>query len=165
MAAQMSWAGKSLEVSPVKVTPVTGFSADWSVDSETGARGEDNYKCTAKLVAGFGVDVRKEIDAWSALVGTTAPLYIGGRQFGTGSMKLSSLSASVTQIDNDGRFLVAELSFSFTNKKYGTTATTPAGTLSLKTGTNAGALAARPSSSGKQAAKKPSLIAQEVMPY
>ena len=164
MAAQMVWAGKSLEVSPVKVTPVTGLTADWTVDSETGARGEENYKCTAQLVAGFGVDVRQEIDAWSAMVGSAAPLYIGGRQFGPGDMKLSSLSASITQIDSDGRFLVADLSFSFTNKKYGTT-TTPAASVAALVGTNAGALAARPSSSGKQAAKKPSLIAQEVLPW
>lgn len=67
--------------------------------------------------AAMGVDVKKEIERWSSLVGKVNPLYIGTKRFGPKKLKLKSVSASDIAIYGPGKATQAGITLNFEEKK------------------------------------------------
>ena len=67
---------------------------------------------SSNLVAGLGIDVRKEFESWEPWVGLTGILKIGGTKFGPNWL-LASVKPSDVKIDEKGRFRSMKLTFSF----------------------------------------------------
>lgn len=65
------------------------------------------------LLAGAGVDVRKEIKEWKKEVTKTGMFYLNGKQFGPKKVRLDKVSVSDIRVDNKGRMLSAVLQFTF----------------------------------------------------
>lgn len=130
MPVMLSWHGRSLEVSPRKIMPVEGFSRSFAIKSDTEDTSSrltdpETMSFSATIVAGMGVDIRAEIDAWGALVGISDTLYIGGRQCGAWMMRLKSFSTSDVQLTPEGNFVSAACSFEFEENTEGGGYSTP----------------------------------------
>lgn len=65
------------------------------------------------LLAGAGVDVRKEIKEWKKEVTKTGMFYLNGKQLGPKKVRLDKVSVSNINVDNKGRMLQATLQFTF----------------------------------------------------
>ena len=126
MGVIASWGPKKFEVNPKKIYPFRDFStgfklktdanADTSGTSPTNTRGREleQITCSTYLLASAGVDVRGEFGSWRKLVGEAHPFFIGGVSFGAGNFQLESVDISEAQLDTNGNFLAAALSFTFT---------------------------------------------------
>lgn len=60
-----------------------------------------------------GVDVRKEFETWSALVGKSGAFYMNGKRFGPNRFKLKEAVLGDVMQDNWGRWRAAMISLSF----------------------------------------------------
>lgn len=126
MGVIASWGIKKFEINPQKIYPFSDFStafklktdanADTSGTSPTNTRGREleQITCSTRLLASAGVLVRNEFGSWRKLVGEAHPLIIGGASFGVGNFQLESVSISETELDMNGNFIAATLSFTFT---------------------------------------------------
>ncbi len=132
MSVIAKWRNKTWEVSPDQILAIEDltFSFEQQADNNSSTEGEGltNERGTqlvplsfkTVLHSGVGVDVRREIEQWQSLVTLTGPLYLNGRQLGP-KLQLRKVSVSNVKLDNNGRMLLATLSFSF--KEYDEAAT------------------------------------------
>ena len=124
MATMAKWGSKTWAVSTKKVVALEGLSfsysqvADNNTSTEekktTNERGTDLFPLsfTTMLHSGAGVDVRKEIESWKALVTKVNYFYLGGKKLGP-KLQLRKVSVSNVKIDDMGRMRLATLSFEF----------------------------------------------------
>ena len=124
MATMAKWGSKTWAVSTKKVVALEGLSfsysqvADNNTSTEekktTNERGTDLFPLsfTTVLHSGAGVDVRKEIESWKALVTKVNYFYLGGKKLGP-KLQLRKVSVSNVKIDDMGRMRLATLSFEF----------------------------------------------------
>lgn len=165
MAYQAQWGNKSFVISPSKIVPLlslaTGFtkkesdSEDTSGQPTTNTRGVDLQEITleTRYVAGTGADPRGQIDDWYRQFGQKYPLYINGQRFGPKLLELQDVQFSNIVLDNAGRFLQVDASIRL--KEYIPPTTTVSAKKAAQTGaaaesSNAGAMAATPSTTDKQ---------------
>lgn len=163
MAYQAKWGNKGFLVSPSKIGPLTalstafkrktGDSDDTSGQPTTNTRGIELQEITLETtyLAAAGLDPRAQIEDWKAQFGLRFPLYINGQKFGPDLMELEDVSFSNIVLDNAGRFLRVDATIHLVEYVPPTTTVsekkqTQAGT----SGTNAGALAASPSTTDRE---------------
>jgi hypothetical protein len=81
----------------------------------TNEKGLDLFKMSfsTTLIAGIGVDIRKEIDSWKQEVTKSGTFYLNGKQLGPKKQRLDKVSVNNIRVDNSGRMLQATLQFSF----------------------------------------------------
>ncbi len=125
MGVIATWGNKKFEVTPNRIYPFNDFAtsfklktdanSDTSGTTPTNTRGREleEIKISTRCLAVAGVNVRNEMGSWRKLVGETYPLLIGGASFGAGEFQLESVDISETQLDGNGNFLAATLSFTF----------------------------------------------------
>ena len=140
MAVMAQWGPKKWAVSSDKVLALEGLSfsytqvADNNSSTEekktTNERGTELMPLTFSTVlhSGAGVDVRKEIGSWESLITHVHYFFLGGKQLGH-LFQLRKVSVSDVKTDNEGRMLLATISFEF--KEY------HADTTSVKVSTSA----------------------------
>lgn len=163
MGVIATWGNKKFEVTPNRIYPFNDFAtsfklktdanSDTSGTTPTNTRGREleEIKISTRCLAVAGVNVRNEMGSWRKLVGETHPLLIGGTSFGAGEFQLESVDISETQLDVNGNFLAATLSFTF---REFTTSQKAATTKATKTTKN---------SSVKQTAKSKKVAKQKAM--
>ena len=115
---------KTWQVSPSRIMDLDGFSTSYELNAESNTAVEGSplsnqrgmkkktLSFSSNLVAGLGIDVRKEFESWEPWVGLTGILKIGGTKFGP-IWLLSSVKPSDVKIDDSGRFRSMKLTFSF----------------------------------------------------
>jgi hypothetical protein len=140
MATIAKWGAKTWAVSSKKVVALEGLSfsytqvADNNTSTEekktTNERGTELFPLSFSTVlhSGAGVDVRKEIESWQALVTKVNYFYLGGKKLGP-KLQLRKVDVSNVKLDDLGRMRLATLSFEF--KEY------DADTTSVKVSTSA----------------------------
>lgn len=136
MAVMAKWRTKTWEVSPKKVTALSGLSTSSKIKAETNTdlenspatneRGKELVPLSfeTQLHSAAGVDVRAEYESWVELVGKTGPFYLAGKKFGP-TMQLQEVTLTDVQLDDLGRMRTAKLSFNFEEYNPATT-TVPA---------------------------------------
>lgn len=124
MATMAKWGSKTWAVTPNKVVALQGLSfsytqvADENTSTEekktTNERGTELFPLsfTTVLHSGAGVDVRKEIESWKALVTQVNYLYLNGKKFGP-KLQLRKVAVNDVKLDDLGRMRLATLSFEF----------------------------------------------------
>jgi hypothetical protein len=124
MSVIAKWRNKTWEVnnSTVKAIKDLSFAYEQQADnnSSTKEKSPTNERSTQLFQLSFntllhsaaGIEVRKEIAEWKALVTTTGYFYLSGQQLGP-KLQLRKVSVDGTEIDNFGRMLLATLSFEF----------------------------------------------------
>lgn len=153
MATMAKWGSKTWAVSTKKVVALEGLSfsysqvADNNTSTEekktTNERGTDLFPLsfTTVLHSGAGVDVRKEIESWKALVTKVNYFYLGGKKLGP-KLQLRKVSVSNVKIDDFGRMRLATLSFEL--KEYDPdTTNVKVSTSALKVGASTSAKSAK----------------------
>ena len=132
MATIAKWGPKTWTVSSKKVVALKGLGfsftqvADENTSTEdrktTNERGTELFPLsfTTTLHSGAGVDVRKEIESWQALVTKVNYFYLGGKKLGP-KLQLRKVDVSVDQLDDLGRIRLATLSFEFKEYDHETT--------------------------------------------
>ena len=153
MATMAKWGSKTWAVSTKKVVALEGLSfsysqvADNNTSTEekktTNERGTDLFPLsfTTMLHSGAGVDVRKEIESWKALVTKVNYFYLGGKKLGP-KLQLRKVSVSNVKIDDFGRMRLATLSFEL--KEYDPdTTNVKVSTSALKVGASTSAKSAK----------------------
>jgi hypothetical protein len=181
MAIMAQWNGKSWEVSKKRIAALNGISASVKLQTENNsdAAGSPATKTKAlelqnlsfdfTLGSAAGVDVRSEYESWIALLGETAPFFLGGRRFGPANVMLTGVSLDNTVLDDFGRILQGNIAISLTeyaeeasskksaaaSGKSSTAAkkTTPAVATYSELGIKASAVSVGPSSSDKATMK------------
>lgn len=140
MATMAKWGSKSWVVSSSKVVALEGLSfsyeqvADNNGSTEekktTNQRGKELFPLSfsTTLHAGAGVDIRKEISEWEALVTKVNYFYLNGKKLYSKQLQLRKVAVSDVRLDDLGRMRLATLSFEF--KEY------DASTTSVKIKTN-----------------------------
>ena len=125
MAVMAQWLNKKWEVSSRKIVALEGLSTSYKLQANTNSDAEgkppinvrqldlqpikfDTFLCDA-----VGVNVRSEIESWSALIGESAPFILGGKRFGPEMLMLTDVSVSDIEIDDFGRMRQAKLGLSF----------------------------------------------------
>lgn len=126
MAIMAQWNNKSWEVSRKKIAALNGISASVKLQTENNsdAAGSPATKTKAlelqnlsfdfTLGSAAGVDVRSEYESWIALLGETAPFFLGGRRFGPANVMLTGVSLDNTVLDDYGRILKGTIAISLT---------------------------------------------------
>ena len=160
------WGNKGFLVSPEKIVPLlslsTGFARKSDTNNDTSGQPTTNTRglelqtiqLETRYVAGTGVDPRGQIEEWRNQFYKRYPLYINGQQFGPDLLELVSVDISNVQLDNKGRFISVDVAV--TLGEYippTTTVSEKKETSSGTAGTKAGAMAAAPSTTDKQAKK------------
>ena len=153
MATMAKWGPKTWAVTPQKVVALEGLAfsysqvADNNTSTEekktTNERGTDLFPLsfTTVLHSGAGVDVRKEIESWKALVTKVNYFYLGGKKLGP-KLQLRKVSVSNVKIDDFGRMRLATLSFEL--KEYDPdTTNVKVSTSALKVGASTSAKSAK----------------------
>ena len=153
MATMAKWGSKTWAVSTKKVVALEGLSfsysqvADNNTSTEekktTNERGTDLFPLsfTTVLHSGAGVDVRKEIESWKALVTKVNYFYLGGKKLGP-KLQLRKVSVNNVKLDDFGRMRLATLSFEF--KEYDPdTTSVKVSTSALKVGASTSAKSAK----------------------
>ena len=126
MGLQAEWNGMRFEVAPGSVRPVSSLSTSRGISVE---RNEDKEGEPATQAIAFelqtvdlsytvarsatGEDPRAVYGSWWGMPGIYAPLYVGGRQFGSCLFMLSKVSASDVTLDNAGEWLACTIQLSF----------------------------------------------------
>lgn len=140
MATMAKWGSKTWAVSPKKVLALEDLSFSYAQvadeNSSTGEKKTTNERGTelfplsfsTVLHSGAGVDVRREIESWQALVTKVNYFYLNGKRLGP-KLQLRKVSVSNVTLDDLGRMRLATLSFEF--KEY------DADTSSVKVSTSA----------------------------
>lgn len=115
---------KTWQVSSSGIMDLDGFSTSFELNAESNnavegsplsnQRGKKKkpLSFSSNLLAALGIDVRKEFESWEDWIGLTGTLKIGGKKFGSGWL-LTAVKPSNVIIDNSGRFISMNLSFSF----------------------------------------------------
>ena len=124
MAIMARWGSKRWAVSSKQVLALEGLSfsytqvADNNTSTEekktTNERGTELFPLSFSTVlhSGAGVDVRKEIESWEALVTKVNYFYLGGKKLGP-KLQLRKVDVSNVTTDDLGRMRLATLSFEF----------------------------------------------------
>lgn len=163
---QAKWGNKGFLVDPTKIVPLTGLStgfarkADTNNDTSgtptTNTRGMElqTIQLQTSYYAAAGIDVRGQIDDWKQQFGKQYPLEINGQQFGPKLLELESVNFNDIVLDNAGRFLSAECAITLVEYVPPSTTVSSKGNAGTSTtASNAGAMAAKPSTSDKQSKK------------
>lgn len=115
---------KTWQVSSSGIMDLDGFSTSFELNAESNnavegsplsnqrGKKKKTLSFSSNLLAALGIDVRKEFESWEDWIGLTGTLKIGGKKFGSGWL-LTAVKPSNVIIDNSGRFLSMNLSFSF----------------------------------------------------
>ena len=122
------WGIKGFLISPDKIVPFNNLSTSFALKSEnntdtsgtapTNTRGRElqTITFTTTYMTATGVDPRKQMKEWYALVGKTYPLYIGGEQFGPPLLQLEKVDWNNYQFAPNGKIISADASI--TLKEY-----------------------------------------------
>lgn len=165
MAVQASWGSMTFQVSPNRITAITGLTtgfnrkADTNEDTSgqptTNTKGLDlqSVSFDVSYVAGLGVDPRSMIDAWKSQFFKRYPLYIGGRRFGARFMELDSVDVGNIVLDNRGRFIQVDISITLTEYVPPDTTVSAKKTSGGAASSTAGATSAKPSTTDKSSKK------------
>lgn len=178
MARYMAqWGNKGFLVSPSKIVPllnvVTGYARksdtndDTSGTPTTNTRGLElqTIKLETRYISSAGVNPREQLDDWKKQFGKQYPLYINGKQFGPKLLELDSVDFSNVILDNVGNFIQVDVAVTLveyvpptttvSSKKASTSGASVASGASgtSKSGTNAGALSAKASTTDKASKK------------
>ena len=115
---------KTWQVSSSYIMDFDDFSTSYELNAESNDSVEGSPKTnkrgmkkkalsfSSNLVAGLGIDVRKEFESWEKWIGLTGILKIGGKKFGPNWM-LIAVKPSNVQIDDRGRFISMKLTYTF----------------------------------------------------
>jgi hypothetical protein len=119
------WGSKGFIVSPSKIVPLMNLATTFALKSDSGndtsgtattnTRGRElqSVSLSTRYVRAAGVDPRGQLAEWHALVGKANPLYIGGQRFGPPKLMLKSVDVSNVLMDNQGKFLQADVALKF----------------------------------------------------
>lgn len=122
------WGVKGFLISPDKIVPFNNLSTSFALKSEnntdtsgtapTNTRGRELQTITfsTTYMTATGVDPRKQMKEWYALIGKTYPLYVGGVQFGPPLLQLESVDWSNYQFAPNGTIISVDASI--TLKEY-----------------------------------------------
>lgn len=114
MATVMAkWGSKKWTVSTKKLNPVDNISYGMSYDKEKKKKEKRSITIPYTVYKEFGVDVKKEIDAWYKVLGKSNGLYLGKKRFGPKKLKLISVNVSSIKITETGIVRSAEFSLNF----------------------------------------------------
>lgn len=125
MGTIATWGKKKFEITNDKIYPLTDFETSFTLKTDANSdtsgtapvntRGRELEPITFKTrcLAAAGVLVRNEIGSWRGLVGQSNPLIIGGASFGAGNFQLQKVGVSEVDLDSNGTFIAATLSFTF----------------------------------------------------
>lgn len=176
MATMAKWGPKTWGVSSKKVVALQGLSfsysqvADNNTSTEekktTNERGTELFTIsfTTTLHSGAGVDVRKEIESWKALVTKVDYFYLGGKKLGP-KLQLRNVAVNDTKIDDLGRIRLATLSFEFKEYDPDTTSVkVSTSALNVKASTSSKSQKKKTNTAVKKAAKKTVKVGSYVKP-
>ena len=122
---QAKWKDIVWQVSSEEIQTIQELSFSWEQQAENNSSTEDISPTNEKgmklfqpsfktvLHAGGGIDVRQRIEQFRALVSETDYLYINNTPLGP-KIQLRKIAVSGVRMDNMGRWIYAEVQFSFT---------------------------------------------------
>jgi len=116
LAVIATWRGKTWEVSPKKIMALEALATSYELEIDSGVvlgKKTQELTLTTAISAAAGLNVRSEIDSWSALVGQTGPLIIGEKRFGPAKVKLIKFAVTDILLDDIGRVVMATLSMTY----------------------------------------------------
>lgn len=125
MSIQCSWLSKKWVVDAQTVTALDNlsFTTELDVDEGDAKDGKNpttvkgfkpqNLTTTHKVSRSTGSDPLKEFEEWQALIGKRGGFHIEGRRIGPPALILDAVAFNATAIANDGRFLAAEITLTF----------------------------------------------------
>lgn len=123
MATMGRWGKKTFEVSTKKINPFSNFatSAESKADDSTSKKKKPSIELekvsfSVTCNANAGVNPEEEYYSWRQLINKANYLYIHGEKWWSNPLILKSVSLGSTQLDDFGRFRVAEISLSFEEK-------------------------------------------------
>lgn len=177
MATMAKWGPKTWAVSSRQVMALEDLSFSYEQVADNNDATEENrptnergvelfpLSFTTVLHSGAGVDVRKEIESWQALVTKVNPFYLNGKRLGPSKLQLRKVSVSGVKLDDFGRMRLATLSFEL--KEYDPeTTSVPVTTSAAKVKAKASEKAAKKATNttAKKAAKKTVKVGSYVKP-
>lgn len=124
MSTIAKWRKKKWKVSSNGIVDLTGLTysfaqlADNNSSTEGAAlsnkKGLELFKLSfnTTLHSGTGINVRKEINEWKALVTKSGQFFLNGKKLGP-KVRLDKVSVSDIRTDNKGKMLYAVLQFNF----------------------------------------------------
>lgn len=160
MGVMAKWGPMTFEVTPQKITPLTGFKTAFKLKSDanndtsgtppTNTRGREleSVQFTVKYAQAAGTTPRSQMGTWRSLIGKVYVLYIGGKAWGAANFQLEAAELTNVVWDSNGNMLEAEVAITLT--EYTKSASKETTTAASKQA----ALSAKPSSEQK-AAKAP----------
>ena len=122
MAVMAQWGTKTWEVASRKIMALNGVTASVKLQTSNNADAAGSPATTPRALdlqslnfdfrvgAAAGVDPLGEYESWMALVGQSAPFYLGGRRFGPEKVKLTSVSLDDTTLNSFGQILDGKIS-------------------------------------------------------
>ena len=176
MATMAKWGPKTWAVSSKEVVALEGLSfsytqvADNNTSTEdkktTNERGTELFplSCSMTLHSGAGVDVRKEIESWEALVTKVNYFYLGGKRLGP-KLQLRKVSVGSVKLDDLGRMRLATLSLEFKEYDADTTSVkVSTSALNVKASTSSKSQKKTTNTAAKKATKKTIKVGDYVKP-
>lgn len=123
---QAKWGSMRWEITDEVFKTLTSISTSQSVKKQTNNDNEGSSAISNQglelqqvplifnVIRGLGVDPYDEFKKWQSRLTQVNSLYVGGRRFGAPYMQLDSAGIAAIELDNTGKFLVAEISLNFT---------------------------------------------------
>lgn len=176
MATMAKWGPKTWSVSSKQVLALEDLSFSYEQVADNNGATEENRPTNERgvelfplsfstvLHSGAGVDVRKEIESWQALVTKVNYFYLNGKKLGP-KLQLRKVSVGNVKLDDFGRMRLATLTFELKEYDPETTSvkvTTSA--LKVKATTSEKAAKKATNTTAKKAAKKTVKVGSYVKP-
>lgn len=111
------WGKKKWQCTSKKIMPIEDdLAIAYGVNDKNKKEAQTiSFSYVPKLA--LGIDVKKEVESWSSLVGKVNPLYIGTKRFGPKKLKLKSVSVSDIAVYSNGKPTQAGITLNFEEKK------------------------------------------------
>lgn len=118
MAQVGGYRHKIFEVSADLIHCVEGISAEQSIDTTTLEPQPATAKMTVKLFTALGIDVRKELESWQAMVGDggMGKVFVGTRPLLSQDLYLMSLQVEEVELGPGDQLRSATLQLSFSEQ-------------------------------------------------
>jgi hypothetical protein len=127
---QASWHKRKFKIDKKHILTLEELSSSWGIITDTvetkhdekikvKGRSLQTVSFVANVNLATGIKPEAEMNAWVKLVGTSAPLYIGGRRFGPKYLMLKQCDGGDYILDNFGRIVSVALTLSFVEDRDG----------------------------------------------
>lgn len=166
MSIQAKWGPISFVVSASQITSISDLTTSYTLKADVNedtsgtppinTKGRELQPVSLKVtyLRAAGADPRNQLALWRSLIGSSYPLYLGGRVFGPSKLQLQNVDVSGIFLSNNGDILSCDVTVSFL--EYSPTTYTNAATSSVvneAAPSKSAALSAKPSTSDKSTKK------------